>query len=92
MRTDILKLKDIISLFNKFEKSKFVFVKYENGNLITDKNRASIIGTLEDIYHNKDINAPNLYVKHVAYLNYYDSFSEEGNQYLTFFLEDKDGR
>jgi hypothetical protein len=86
----VLKLKDIIYLFNKFEKAKFVFVKSENGNLTTDKSREPITGTLEDIYHDKDIKAPNMYVRHVAFLNYYDSFSEEGNQYLTFFLEDKD--
>lgn len=92
MKTDNLKLKDIIYLFNRFENAKFVFVKYENGNLVTDKNRESIIGTLEDIYHDKNIKAHNMYVKHVAYLNYYDVFSQEGNQYLTFFLEDKDGR
>lgn len=85
-----LKLKDIIYLFNKFEKAKFVFVKYENGNLTTNKCRESIIGTLEDIYHSKDIKAPNMYVKHVAFLNYWDVFSQEDNQYLTFFLEDKD--
>ena len=84
-----LKLKNIIYLFNKFEKAKFVFVKYENGNLNIDKSRESVIGTLEDIYHDKNIEAPNMYVKHVAYLNYYDSFSEEDNQYFTFFLEDK---
>lgn len=89
MRANNLKLKDIIYLFNKFEKAKFVFVKYENGNLTTNKCRASITGTLEDIYHNKDIKAPNMCVKHVAYLNYYDSLSEEDNQYLTFFLKDK---
>lgn len=84
-----LKLKDIIYLFNKFEKAKFVFVKYENGNLTTNKCRESVTGTLEDIYHNKDIKAPNMYVKHVAFLNYYDGLLEEDNQYLTFFLEDK---
>lgn len=86
----VLKLKDIIYLFNKFEKAKFVFVKNENGNLNIDKNKESIAGTLEDIYHNKDIKAPNMYVRHVAFLNYWDVFSQEDNQYLTFFLEDKD--
>lgn len=87
---DNLKLKDIIFLFNKFEKAKFVFVKSENGNLNIDKSKESITGTLEDIYHDKDIKAPNLYIKHVAYLNYYDVFSQEDNLYLTFFLEDRD--
>jgi hypothetical protein len=87
---DNLKLKDIIYLFNRFEDAKFVFVKNEDGFLIPDKNRASIIGTLEDIYNSKDIKAPNMYVKHVTFLNYYDGFSQEDNQYLTFFLEDKD--
>jgi hypothetical protein len=86
---DNLKLKDIIFLFNRFEDAKFVFVENEDGFLITDKNRASIIGTLEDIYNSKDIKAPNMYVRHVAFLNYYDSLSQENNQYLTFFREDK---
>lgn len=85
-----LKLKDIIYLFNKFEKAKFVFVKNENGNLAIDKNRESIIGTLEDIYYSKNIKAPNMYVRHVAFLNYWDVSSQGDNQYLTFFLEDKD--
>jgi hypothetical protein len=89
MKRDNLKLKDIIFLFNKFEKAKFVFVKYENGNLNIDKSRESITGTLEDIYHDKNVKAPNLYVKHVAFLNYYDVLSQEDNLYLTFFLEDK---
>jgi hypothetical protein len=84
-----LKLKDIIYLFNKFEKAKIVFVKYDNKNLTIDKNRESITGTLGDIYHSKDIKAPNLYVQRVAFLNYYDVLSQEDNQYLTFFLEDK---
>lgn len=90
MRTNNLKLKDIIYLFNKFEKAKFVFVKSENGTLVTDKSKESITGTLEDIYHDKDIDAPNMCVKHVAYLNYYDGFFKEWCQYFTFFLEDKD--
>jgi hypothetical protein len=89
MRANKLKLKDIIFLFNKFEKAKFVFVKNENGNLNIDKNKESITGTLEDIYYDKDIDAPNMYVKHVSFLNYYDVLSQEDNQYLTFFLEDK---
>jgi hypothetical protein len=52
MKKDISKLKDIIYLFNKFENAKFVFVKEDNGTLVTDKSREPIIGTLEDIYHN----------------------------------------
>jgi hypothetical protein len=88
MKKDISKLKDIIYLFNKFENAKFVFVKEDNGTLVTDKSREPIIGTLEDIYHNKNIDTPNMYVRHIASLTYYDEFSEE--EYLTFFLEDKD--